>query len=109
MATNQDLAQYIADQMARAGEVTLKRMFGEYGLYLGGKFFAMVCDDSLLFKPTEAGRKLLGVPVLREPYPGAKPCFYVENVDDHELLAALALATCRELPAPKPKRTKKLD
>ena len=104
MATNQDLAQYIADQMARAGEVTLKRMFGEYGLYLDGKFFAMVCDDCLLLKPTEAGRKLLGAPVLREPYPGAKPCFYVENVDDHELLTALALVTCRELPEPKKRK-----
>ena len=58
MATNKDLVQYIADQMARAGEVTFKKMFGEYGLYLHGKFFAMVCDDHLLFKPTEAGRQL---------------------------------------------------
>lgn len=98
MATNKDLVQYIADQMARAGEVTFKKMFGEYGLYLHGKFFAMVCDDHLLFKPTEAGRKLLGIPILREPYPGGKPCFYVENVDDHELLSALASATCKELP-----------
>lgn len=32
MATNKDLVQYIADQMARAGEVTFKKMFGEYGL-----------------------------------------------------------------------------
>lgn len=104
MATNKDLVQYIADQMARAGEVTFKKMFGEYGLYLHGKFFAMVCDDKLLFKPTEAGRQLLGTPTLCEPYPGGKPCFYVENVDDHELLTALAIATCKELPEGKKRR-----
>ena len=98
MATNKDLVQYIADQMARAGEVPFKKMFGDYGLYLHGKFFAMVCDDHLLFKPTEAGRQLLGTPILREPHPGGKPCFYVENVDDHELLSSLAIATCKELP-----------
>ena len=51
MASNPDLVQYIADQMSRAGEITFKKMFGEYGLYCNGKFFAMVCDDRLLFKP----------------------------------------------------------
>mgnify|MGYP003532025288 CR=1 FL=1 len=57
MASNPDLVQYIADQMARAGEVTYKKMFGEYGLYCNGKFFAMVCDDRLLFKPI--GKKIM--------------------------------------------------
>ena len=104
MASNPDLVQYIADQMTRAGEVTYKKMFGEYGLYCNGKFFAMVCDDRLLLKPTEGGRALLGAPVLQLPYPGAKPCFYIENVDDHELLVALTVATCKELPEPKPKK-----
>ena len=104
MPTNQDLVQYIADQMSRAGEITYKKMFGEYGLYCDGKFFAEVCDDCLFVKPTEAGRAILGTPVMRPPYPGAKDCFYIENVDDHELLTALAKATCAELPLPKPKK-----
>ena len=95
MASNPDLVQYIADQMNRAGEITSKKMFGEYGLDCNGKFFAMVCDDRLLFKPTEGGRALLGTPVLQLPYPGAKPCFYIENVDDHELLVALAKLLAR--------------
>ena len=89
MASNPDLVQYIADQMNRAGEISSKKMFGEYGLYCNGKFFAMVCDDRLLFKPTEGGRALLSTPVLQLPYPGTKPCFYIENVDDHELLLAI--------------------
>ena len=37
MASNPDLVQYIADQMARAGEITFKKMFGEYGLYCNEK------------------------------------------------------------------------
>lgn len=105
MASNPNLVQYIADQMARAGEITYKKMFGEYGLYCNGKFFAMVCDDRLLFKPTESGLALLGTPVFQSPYPGAKPCFYIEDVDDHELLVALTKTTCKELPEPKPKKT----
>ena len=104
MASNPSIVQYIADQMARAGEITYKKMFGEYGLYCNGKFFAMVCDDRLLFKPTEGGRTLLGNPELHLPYPGAKPCFYIGNVDDHELLVALTKITCKELPVPKCKK-----
>lgn len=106
MASNPDLVQYIADQMVRAGEITQKKMFGEYGLYCNGKFFAMVCDNRLLFKPTEGGRALLGEPVLQLPYPGANPCFYIENVDDHEQLTALTKITCKELPEPKAKKKK---
>ena len=101
MASNHDLVQYIADQMARAGEITFKKMFDEYGLHCNGKFFAMVCDDRLLFKPTEGRRVLLGTPVLQLPYPGAKPCFYIEDVDNHELLVALTKITCKELPEAK--------
>lgn len=104
MASNPDLVQYIADQMSRAGEITFKKMFGEYGLYCNGKFFAMVCDDRLLFKSTEGGRALLGTPALQLPYPGAKHCFYIEDVDNHELLVALTKVTCKELPEVKRKK-----
>ena len=98
MASNLDLVQYITDQMARAGEITFKKMFGEYGLYCNEKFFSMVCDDRLLFKPTEGGRTLLDNPILQSPYPGAKSCFYIENINDHKLLVALTKITCKKLP-----------
>ena len=42
MASNPDLVQYIADQMARAGEITFKKMFGEYGLYCNEKISGYV-------------------------------------------------------------------
>ena len=49
-----ELTAYIAEQFGGAGEITYKKMFGEYGLYCGGKFFAMVCDDRLFVKITDA-------------------------------------------------------
>ena len=42
MASNPDLVQYIADQMACAGEITFKKMFGEYGLYCNEKISGYV-------------------------------------------------------------------
>ena len=107
MASNPDFVQYIVDQCGGAGEIVARKMFGDYGVYCGGKIFALVCDNGFYVKPTEAGRALLRSEVMRPPYPGAKPHFYIEDVDDRDYLAALTRATCAALPEPKPKRKKK--
>ena len=107
MASNQEFVQYIADQLSEAGQVTYRKMFGEYGMYLDGKIFALICDNQLFVKITEAGRKLR--PELEEapPYEGAKNYLLVEDIDDKEALVEFVRATCAELPAPKPKKPKK--
>ena len=108
MATRQSTVDYLLDQCSGAGEVSAKKMFGEYGVYLQGKMFAMVCDDRLFLKPTDAGRALLAEPVEAPPYPGAKPCFLVpeDAWDDRDLLSALAKATADALPLPREKKKK---
>ena len=87
--------------------MSYKKMFGEYGLYVSGRMVALVCDNQLFVKPTEAGRELLGMPREGVPYPGAKPHFVLdEHLDNRELLAAVFRATEAALPAPKPKKRK---
>ena len=107
MASNRDFVQYVADQCAGAGEITVKKMFGDYGIYCKGKIFGLICDDNFYVKPTEAGRAVLRTIDLRPPYEGAKDYFYIEDVDDHEVLSRLVRATYEELPEPKPKKEKK--
>lgn len=106
LASKLEFVEYVADQLGEAGEITYRKMFGEYGIYCDGKFFATVCDDQLFFKITEGGRKLM--PDLEEgiPYHGAKPHFLIEELEDREQLAELVRTTCRELPMPKPKKKK---
>lgn len=104
MTSSLEFVKYAVEQLSGAGEIRHRAMFGEYGLYLDGKFFAMVCDNQLLFKDTEAGRRVAPELGLAEPYPGAKPCLLAENLDDREKLARLARATCDALPLPKPKK-----
>ena len=106
MASRLEYVRYVAEQLSGAGEITYKKMFGEYGLYCDGKIFANVSDDQLFVKITEAGRSLfLGLPEA-PPYPGAKNYFRIESVDDRDFLTALTLATCQALPEPKKKRGK---
>lgn len=109
MACSSDLVQYIADQCSGAGEITVKKMFGEYGIYCDGKFFGLICDDHFFVKPTDAGRSLLKSVELRPPYVGAKDYFYIADVDDHEYLSALVKATCEALPEPKAKKKRSIS
>lgn len=101
MASNADFVQYIADQCSGAGEIVVKKMFGDYGIYCNGKIFGLICDDRFYLKPTEVARALLRREELRPPYEGAKDYFYIADVDDHDYLSALVRETCKALPEPK--------
>ena len=107
MASNADFVQYVAEQCAGAGEILVKKMFGDYGIYCDGKIFGLICDDCFYLKPTEEGRALLRTVELRPPYEGAKDYFLIADVDNRDYLAALVSATCKALPEPKPKKKKK--
>ena len=106
MASNTDFVQYIADQCSGAGDIVAKKMFGDYGIYCNGKIFGLICDDHFYLKPTDEVRSLLRQIDMRPPYEGAKPYFYIADVDDHDYLSALVRETCRHLPEPKPKNKK---
>ena len=106
MATDKDFADYILEQLAGAGEVSAKKMFGEYGIFLNGKMAAILADNQLFIKPTEAGRKYIGAPDEAPPYPGAKNYFLIDNLDDPDWLSELVKVTEKELPMPKPKKKK---
>ena len=108
MATRQDTIDYLLDQIARAGRVSAKKMFGEYALYCDGKTVALVCDDQLFMKPIEAGRAFIGKVREGFPYPGAKPWFLIDGdaCEDADWLSDLVRLTARELPLPKAKAKK---
>ena len=108
MATDAGFATFVTEQASGAGDVRVRRMFGEYALYLGDKVVGLICDDQAFLKPTEGGRALLDRVVEAPPYPGAKPYLLLgEELDDPALLAALLQRTAEELPEPKPKKPKK--
>lgn len=108
MATQQKTADYILEQTAGAGDVSVRKMFGEYALYCDGKVAALICDDQLFIKPTKSGKAYIGHPVEAPPYHGAKPSFLIsgDRWDDADWLAELIRLTAAELPTPKPKKPK---
>lgn len=107
MATDQSFIDFVVDLIEDAGEITYRKMFGEYGIWSDGKIFGLVCDNKLFIKPTEGGRKFIGEVVEGSAYPGAKPSFLIEEkLEDSEWLSELIRITLHELPEPKPKKKK---
>jgi len=108
MATDLEFMEFLADQMAGVGEISYRMMCGEYAVYCGGKVVALVCDNRLFVKPTAAGRAFIGAPVEAPAYPGAKNSFLIEDAfEDREWISELIRITARDLPAPKPKKSKR--
>jgi len=108
MATDRKTVDFIIDQMAKAGAVAAKPMFGEYGVYCDGKMIAIIGDGQLFIKPTTAGRAWASDAQEVPPYPGAKPYLLIhpDRWDDGDWLADLVRATAAEIPLPKPKPAK---
>jgi DNA transformation protein and related proteins len=109
MATRQQIVDFILEQMSGAPNVTARKMFGEFAIYSHGKVVALVCDDQLFVKPTEAGKSFIGAVTEGEPYPGAKPYFLVEGDqwEDGDWLSELIRLTANALPMPKAKTAKR--
>ena len=108
MSSNQSTVDFIVGQMLGAGEVSFKKMFGEYGIYCDGKMIASVCDDKLFVKPTVQGRAYAGDVEEESPYPGARPHFLIPNekIKNGQWLGGLIKITADELPMPVKKKRK---
>jgi TfoX/Sxy family transcriptional regulator of competence genes len=108
MASRQSTVDGLLERLAGAGRVTARKMFGEYCVYLDGKPVALVCDDRLYLKPTEAGRELMPDAEEEPPYPGAKPHLVItpDRWADEESLCRLVRATFAALPRPRKSKRK---
>ena len=110
MASNQSTVDYIVEQVARAGAVAGRKVFGEYALFCDGKMVALICDDQLFMKPTVAGRSHIVGVTEKPPYKGAKPYYWIsgDQWEDSDWLTELVRVSAAELPIPvrKPRKRK---
>ena len=103
MASQQSSVDFICDQMADAGIITHRKMFGEYGLYCDGKFVGVICNDTLFLKVTEDARKFAPTLGLAPAYDGAKPSFCIPQdlLEDTKWLASFVRVVHDSLPVKK--------
>ena len=104
MASHQDFVDYVTEQLREAGTIRSRKMFGEYGLYCDGVFFAVICDDQFFIKVTPQGEVAFPDLPKAPPYEGAKDSFLVEDVENRKLMTELTRITCEALKS-KPQKT----
>ena len=57
MVASDSFAEFLREQLASLGHVTMRRMFGKTGVFCDGLMFAMVTDDTLYFRVDEHNRE----------------------------------------------------
>jgi len=58
MGTSDGFGEFLCEQLAPLGRVTLRRMFGKTGVFCGGVMFGMVTDDTLYFRVDDHNREI---------------------------------------------------
>jgi len=107
MSSDQDFVDFVIDQMGNAGKIRYRKMFGEYAIYCDEKVVALICDNRLYVKPTAGGKAFIDNVVEAPAYPGAKMSYLIEDqFENRDWISELIRITARELPLPRPKRSK---
>ena len=107
MATSKEFHDYIVEELQKIGEISTRKMMGEYLVYYQGKLIGDICDNCLFLKPTESVLHLLPDAERAYPYEGSKTLMaVVEDVENTELMEEVLNEMYRELPEPK-KKTKR--
>ena len=95
MASTKEYRDFILEQLSEAPNITCRPMIGEFLLYSNNVLFGGIYDDRLLVKIVPENKKYNMFEAI--PYPGAKPMYLVEDVDDKEKLAAIIDSTIKGL------------
>lgn len=104
MATSKGFHDHVVECLQRVGEISTRKMMGEYCVYHKGKLIGDICDNCLLLKPTESVLRLMPDAQRAYPYEGSKTLMVmVEDVEDTDFMARVLEAMFKELPEPKKK------
>ena len=107
MATSREYALFVENLFRGVDGFSMKRMFGEYGIYLQGRVLGFLCDEQILLQDTPTARKLLPDAEKKELFPGSKLFIIFSDEGNHHLLQSVAQAMWEELPVPKPRKGRK--
>jgi DNA transformation protein len=58
MAASESFAEFLREQLAPLGRITMRRMFGKTGVFCDGFMLAMVRDNTLYFRVDDGNRAI---------------------------------------------------
>lgn len=105
MATPTDFIEFVCSQIAAAGEVRSRKMFGDYMVYLDEKPVITVCDGICYVKKLPAIEEMMCDAECGFPYEGAKE-HYILDIGHAGLAVKVVRTIWDAVPFPK-KRNRK--
>ena len=111
MVASDSFAEFLREQLAPLGRVTMRRMFGKTGVFCDGVMFAMVTENTLYFRVDDHNRETFkeaeGFPPLNYAKGGAMidlsfwrvPERLFDEPDELVTWAQAALAAARRVAA----------
>lgn len=103
MATSIDFINYVKDQLEGIGDVTYKKMFGEYMVYVNSKPVVLVCDGMVFVKKLDCIKEDMKNASVGYPYEGAKE-HYILDIDDASFCKMIVSKIEKVTPIPKKRR-----
>ena len=106
MACSLDFIEFVSSQIAAAGTVRYRKMFGEYMIYVDEKPVIIVCDNIPYVKEHEAIKSMMLSAERGFPYEGAKE-HYVLDVSRSDFAVRIVKTLVEVLPYPKSRKKNK--
>ena len=100
MSTSKEYMQFVLDQLEEFPDVTYRKMFGEYMVYLQGRPVLLVCDNCAMVKKLPELAELMRGAPDGLPYEGAR-VHSVLDLEDRELVRQVMDILLRVTPLPK--------
>jgi DNA transformation protein len=116
MVASDSFAEFLQEQLAPLGHVTLRRMFGKTGVFCDGLMLAMVRDNTLYFRVDDGNREVFkeaaALPPLNYEKKGESidlafweaPERLFDEPDEFVAWARAALAAARRIAAKRPSK-----
>jgi|SRR5262245_1031067 DNA transformation protein and related proteins len=119
MVASDSFAEFVCEQLAPLGRVSMRRMFGKTGVFCDGLMLGMVRDDTLYFRVDEHNRAAFKEAASFPPLNYAKkgdtidlsfwraPERLFDDSDEFVMWARAALAAARRVAAKRERTTRK--
>lgn len=105
MACTAEFIDFVCSQLTGVGVIRLKRMFGDWLIYIDEKPAILACDDLCYVKMLPAITELMVGSDTGHPYSGAKE-HYILDIEHRDKAVEVVKALLPALPYPKKKKGK---
>lgn len=103
MATSVNFINYVCEQLEGIGDISYKKMFGEYMIYFNNKPVMIVCNNTAFVKKIECIEDMMANARIGFPYKGAKE-HYILDIDNSDFSKDIVTKIEKVTPLPKSKK-----